>query len=153
MIWEIVKAEAWHIPRIAKDMKPEDVKEVWASHGHTPKQALEASLNRSAAAWTCLVNNVPAFMWGVAPADSVLGHKGCPWLLGSDAIKEVRYAFIRRCRKYIDLMQELYPVLENYVHKDNLTSIGWLIWCGFTLADEPEEYGVNSEKFYRFWRF
>lgn len=152
MSWEIVDARVGHIRPIAADMRPEDVREVWASHEHTPEEALDASFWRSTKAWTCLVRGSPAFMWGVAPRESLLGNVGCPWLLGTPAIKDVRRDFVRNCRKYVGMMQELYPRLENYVHAENKVSIRWLKWCGFELAEEPEEYGVNPEKFYRFWR-
>ena len=152
MSWEIVEARVGHIRPIARNMRSCDEREVWASHGYNPEEAMDASFWRSLKAWTCLVDGEPAFMWGVGPQESVMGNVDCPWLLGTDAMKKVKLDFIKLSRRYVDDMQELYPRLENYVHAENKVSIRWLKWCGFELAEEPEEYGVNPEKFYRFWR-
>jgi hypothetical protein len=47
-------------------------------------------------------------------------------------------------------MQSLFPRLENHVHADNVLSVRWLQWCGFSIDDTPEAY--NGENFYLFWR-
>ena len=40
-IWEIVPALPEHIDAVAADMRPEDRREIWASHRHTPAEALQ----------------------------------------------------------------------------------------------------------------
>ena len=152
MIWQIVNALPGHIPHIAANMRQADQKEVMASHGHSPELALQSSLNHSVLAWTCLVRNKPAFMWGVCPTQGVLGLEGSPWLLGTNQIFEVRRDFLRCCPCYVDKMQAVFPKLWNYVHADNKVSQRWLKWCGFKIAQKPELYGVNNELFYKFWR-
>lgn len=152
MIWQIVNALPGHIPHIAANMRQADQKEVMASHGHSPELALQSSLNHSVLAWTCLVRNKPAFMWGVCPLRAVLGLEGSPWLLGTDDVLEVRRDFLKFSPRYISKMQSVFPKLWNYVHADNKISQRWLKWCGFKMANAAETYGINNELFYRFWR-
>lgn len=148
--WRIITAEAAHIAPIAAHMREADRREVMASHGHSPDEALAASLERSDMAWTCLVDGEPAFMWGAARQGSLLTLTGSPWLLATPAIYTVRRAFLRRSRSYVERMQARFPRLENYVHAANRLSLRWLAWCGFTLADAPTLRG--GEPFFFFWR-
>ena len=153
-IWEIVPAAPEHIQAIAADMRDDDVREVWASHRHCPLEALEMSLARSELAWTCLIEEVPAFMWGVARQGSMISLKGSPWLLGTNlffqAHRKLHREFLRQCPAYVGRMQERFPRLENYVHAKNTLSIRWLKYCGFALEEVPEL--INDEEFYLFWR-
>jgi hypothetical protein len=150
MLWRIVPALPEHIPAIAEDMREADRREVWASHRHTPERALRYSLESAELAWTCFVEGVPAFMWGVSRLGSLISFTGSPWLLGTPAIAKVAREFLRQCPDYVERMQELFPRLENYIHVENRLSIRWLKWCGFTLETEPKRF--NGEVFYMFWR-
>ena len=149
-VWRIIPADAAHIAPIAADMREADRREVWASHRHEPEQALVASLERSDLAWTCLVDGVPAFMWGAARQGSLITFTGSPWLLATPRIEMVRRDFLRRSRFYVDVLQARFPRLENYAHAGNRLSLRWLKWCGFSVADAPTM--LNNEPFYLFWR-
>jgi hypothetical protein len=149
-IWEVIPAAPEHIPAIAADMREADKREVWASHRHSPAQALESALARSELAWTCLVHARPAFMWGVARQGSLISFVGAPWLLGTPDILTVLTEFLRQSPAYVDRMQERFPRLENFVHAENRLSIRWLQWCGFSVDDVPEL--INGEDFFLFWR-
>lgn len=148
-IWRIKDAAPKHIPAIAAAMREVDRREVWASHGHTPEEALRTSLAASVLAWTCFVRGVPAFMWGVA-VDAEHCATGRPWLLGTDAINAVGRQFLKQSRAYIETMQEPFERLENIVHADNTLSLRWLRWCGFIIGRETVERG--GERFFPFWK-
>ncbi|MDE6734738.1 MAG: hypothetical protein K2J64_04645 [Desulfovibrio sp.] len=148
--WRIVPAEAAHIAPIAANMREADRREVRASHGHEPAEALAVSLEHSDMAWTCLVDDEPAFMWGAARAGSLITLTGSPWLLATPAIYRVRNAFLRHSRPYVELMQARFPRLENHVHAANRLSLRWLAWCGFTVEETP--ILRNGEPFLFFWR-
>jgi hypothetical protein len=150
MIWNIVPAAPEHIAAIAAGMREADRREVWASHRHTPEQALESGLARSELAWTCFVEGKPSFMWGVSRVGSLISITGAPWLLGTSAILKVRTEFLRQCPDYVARMQARFPRLENFVHAENRLSIRWLKWCGFTIDDMAEV--INGEDFYLFRR-
>ena len=148
--WKIFPAHPAHIPPIAEHMRPADAREVMASHGHTPWEALAASLVRADLAWTCFVDGEPAFMWGVTRQGSLLSATGAPWLLGTPALLKVQREFLRQSRAYVERMQERFSRLENYVHAENAVSRRWLAWCGFSVDAAPVK--INGENFYKFWR-
>ena len=151
MLWEIIPANHGHIPAIAADMREADRREVWASHRHTPVQALTAALAKSDIAWTCKVAGVPAFMWGVSRCGCLLSETGAPWLLGTPAILQIQREFLRQCPAYVERMQAEYPRLENYVHAGNRASMRWLGWLGFTIEKRTPVLW-HGEQFYKFWR-
>ena len=148
--WHITPAHPSHIAPVAAHMREADRREVWASHRHTPQDALEASLAASDLAWTCFVDDAPAFMWGAARAGSLITRRGAPWLLGTDALYAVRRDFVRLSPEYVAAMQKRFARLENFVHAGNRLSIHWLERLGFTLLREPVR--MNNEPFYRFYR-
>ncbi|MDR1658949.1 MAG: hypothetical protein LBR94_01235 [Desulfovibrio sp.] len=147
MRWRIEQARPEHIPDIAANMREADRREVWAYRRHTPEQALRLSLSRSLAAWTGIVEERPALMWGVGAA-SLLSFTGNPWLLGTDAVHDIRRPFLLHSRAFVRLMRDMFPRLENFVHAENRLSIHWLKWLGFTLEEIPEV--INGEDFYLF---
>jgi RimJ/RimL family protein N-acetyltransferase len=153
-LWRILPASPEHVPPVAADMRAADRREVWASHRHTSEEALRASLDMSELAWTCLVEGVPAFMWGAGRKGSLLSFTGAPWLLGTDlffkASRGLHREFLRQCPAYVERMQERFPRLENFVHAENSLSIRWLKWCGFTLEETPVK--IHGEDFYLFRR-
>ncbi|MDR1947619.1 MAG: hypothetical protein LBQ51_10720 [Desulfovibrio sp.] len=147
--WRIERAVPEHIPAIAANMREADRREVWAWRRETPEAALRFSLSRSLAAWTGVIDERPALMWG-AGAASLLSSVGNPWLLGTDAILSVQRPFLLHSGAFVAHMQAMFPRLENHVHAGNVLSIRWLKWCGFTIDDAPEEF--NGEDFFMFWR-
>ncbi|MBE6441468.1 MAG: hypothetical protein E7022_03930 [Desulfovibrio desulfuricans] len=151
--WRIEDARPEHIAAIAAAMRPADMREVWASHRHTPAQALTFSLQRSELAWTCIIDDMPAFMWGAARNGSLITYRGAPWLLGTSAISERRVIleFLRQCPAYVERMQARFPRLENYVHARNRLSVRWLRWLGFTV-ETAAPVVLHDEPFFVFWR-
>lgn len=97
-----------------------------------------------------MIDGNPVCMFGVAPGSIVTGGK--VWMLGTEALDDPLNAiiFLRRCRKQVDEMLEISPVLTNYVHAENARAISWLRWLGFKVEDNPVPYGPKRELFYRF---
>lgn len=133
---EIREARAEDIPHLAEHMRKGDRDEIMASHSHSAEDALRSSLEVSTAAWTGLIDGEPVCMFGVGPV-SVLAGRGAPWLLGTDKIERFPRTFLRRCRRCVQRMLTVYPLLENFVHEENTVSKQWLAWLGFELADAP----------------
>ena len=179
MRYRVVPACCEHIPALAARMRAADRREVMASHGLGPLEALRGSLERSTMAWTLLIDDVPAGMAGVCPAGETPGPAGetpgltgetpgltgetpgpagetpgltgRPWLLATPDMERVPAVFLARLsRLYAADMLRRFSRLENRVHAGNRLSIRWLRWCGFTIADVPER--INGEDFFPFWR-
>lgn len=150
--FRIIKASELQIPCLAARLRACDTAEVMASSALNPYEALRQSLALSTRAWSALTADGPVAMWGVGAARGALSSTGSPWFLATDGIYALRRAWLRLSRRYIAIMHEDFPVLENYVRAENRASIRWLAWCGFDLAERPVPYGPAGEQFYKFRR-
>ncbi len=146
---EIVPATENHIRDIREMVRRADREELWASTMHTPEQAIRAGVENSDQAMVGLVDGVPVCIWGVVH-DSIIGPIGTPWMVATTALDKYARVFIRRCKEEALKSFEGYALLENYVHTKNTKAIQWLKWLGFSVSEEPEEYGMLREKFYKF---
>ena len=134
---------------IAPLMRKQDAKEVMASSGLNPLRALQESFRISE------INNSIIHEDG-----SVVGMFGLginmafasPWLLGTDKLLETRREFIPQAQKWVEEMNDEYPLLLNFVHESNTVSKRWLKSLGFEFIKLHNEYGVGREPFYQFVR-
>lgn len=148
---EIIKAEWDHIDPIAKNMRNDDVTEVWHSANFTPHQAVRLSFQKSVKSWTIMLEGEPIGMFGLA-TPNVLGELGVPWLLGTNGMLKIRKQFVKESGKYVEEMLGMYPKLTNFVHSSNAASMRWLSWLGFEIVG-PCHIGPDDELFYHFTRF
>lgn len=146
---EIIPAEPGHVQHIAARVRLDDWRELYAL-GFAPDIAIRISLRSALMAWTGTVDDVPICMFGVSPGE--LGE-GRPWMVGTEDLDRFAVVFLRRCRKQVEAMLDMFPVLANYVSADNVRAIEWLRWLGFTI--EPSlPWGPRRQLFRRFelWR-
>lgn len=145
-----VPAEEKHVAELLDiGLRAEDAEEIYA-YGGTPEQMLYESLHNSTLAWSIMDDGHCIGMFGVG-AKNTLSLTGIPWLLGSDGIKKVWLQFLKQCRFYLDIMNDIYPVLENWVDAKYETSLKWARWLGFTV-DDPMPYGMFNKPFCRIER-
>lgn len=144
---ELVPATEAHARAMAPRMRESDVREVQASCGYAPLQALLDALAVSSWARALLFDGEVAALVGVAPT----GHAliGSAWLLGTEAIREHKREFLGLCRPTLEEMLELCPVLCNYVDARNEVSLRWLARLGAVLG-APEPYGAEGLPFVPF---
>ncbi len=145
---QLVKPTLDMVESIAADMRQADAAEVWASHGHTPIQAVMAGWKLSQYSVVVMVNDEPCVIMGLVSRDLLSGI-GTPWLLGTEKALNHAREFFRLSPPVINDMLKVCPRLFNYVHADNKVSIKWLKWIGF-IIDEPIPHGINGELFHRF---
>ena len=82
------------------------------------------------------ITGQPEFIFGVAQVDGQPAV-GSPWLLASEDFK-ITKEWLRMCKDEVfPEMNATFPILTNFVHKDNKESIRWLSWLGFTFYDVP----------------
>jgi hypothetical protein len=146
---EILPATEYHIREVSNMVRSADKEELWAATMHTPEQAIRAGVENSDEALVGLVDGTPVCIWGVVN-DSLIGPVGTPWMIATTALDKHAKAFLRRCRREAMKSFSQYALLENYVHVKNTRAIEWLKWLGFFVNNEPEEYGMLGEKFYKF---
>lgn len=129
-------------------LRAADRAEVEALTGREPREALVASVERSASAWAGYADGELVCLFGVVPM-TLVGVTGVPWLLGADAVTRYGRPFLRRNRLYVREMLRAFPVLRNVVYARNTVSIRWLAWLGFTLGT-PQPMGVRGLPFIPF---
>ena len=134
---------------LAPRMRSQDAKEVMASSGFKPYQALTESFRVSSECYTIIHEDGEIVgMFGVADC----GHFGSPWLLGSDKLPETKRVMLPVSAKWVEEKNNQYPLLLNYVHADNTVSMKWLKALGFKFIKLDTEHGVGKEPFYQFVR-
>jgi hypothetical protein len=128
---------------MAPILRKEDREEVWASHKHTPLEALQYALNFSEECWVARADGKILCMFGIAKM-TLLGDTATPWLLGSEEIPKHWRHFLRYGRKVVNAWKERYPVLINFSDSRYITAVRWLRWLGFTIHDAKPfgPYGV-----------
>ena len=121
-------------------MREEDQDECRAG-GLTPFDALSLSFEESEKAYTLFEPDslIPAAIVGVCPGKLGPGF-GSVWMLGTDGIRKHRYAFLRRCKPFVEgLFNETgYEALYNYTYLENKLHHSWLKWLGFKFLREVE---------------
>ncbi|NCB43505.1 MAG: DUF2833 domain-containing protein [Clostridia bacterium] len=145
--YKVRKAKLSDVAHLAQHMRSSDVAEIWASDHKIPEEALREGLERSIFACT-VENGVPIAMFGICPL-SITGDTASVWLLATDDLDKLRIRFAKNSRKFVEMMLEYYPYLENMVDDRNTKSIEWLRFCGAKI-DEPVPYGEEQLPFRHF---
>ena len=146
---EFLKPTDRLINHVADDMRRSDVDEVWASHRHSPRDALHSSVNASDFSAVVVAHGEPYAVLGLSMINLLLGH-GAPWLLSTNQAVKSKREFITLVPDVIGEMFTHCTVLRNYVHVKNVDSIRWLKRIGFTL-EAPVKYGRGGEFFHEFY--
>jgi len=146
MTWSVIAATEDHARLLAPLMAEPDKRECWAQAHLEPLEALLYSLRHSVLAYTAIVDEAPAVMFGVR-AESMLSDTGYPWLLGRELDRHVSYLFLKHYRPFLDRMREAFPVLEACVDARHAKAIRWMKWAGFTIA-EPIAGGPDALAFH-----
>ena len=129
-------------------LRQSDVDEVWASHHHTPEEALKISITNALLCITAIKNGIPICIFGIHP-DSILGNKATIWFLATDELKKHSKQFLRLSKGFISYFLEYYPLLYNFVDDRNRQSICWLKWCGANM-NGAVTYGIEKMPFHYF---
>tara|TARA_R110000744_G_scaffold283007_1_gene394573 strand:- start:47 stop:493 length:447 start_codon:yes stop_codon:yes gene_type:complete len=135
------------IDYLCNNLRPEDRKEVIASHGST-KKALQIGLDLSDECWTFLVEdtNEIAGIYGVAKqCDTV----ACVWLLTTPAVTKIWITFLRESKRLTKEMNKKYTILTNSVDAEYTTAIKWLKFLGFTFINKHNNWGKTFLEFVR----
>ena len=140
---KVVVATEDHIEDIYPFMRKADKIEV-ACMGHEPKESLQTAFKQDDVTLTALdKDDVPFAMFGVGQVNGL----AYIWLLGTDALLDNSYNFIKASRKYVQLFTKPYGCVFNFVHKDNELALRWLRFCG---ARFIANHQFSSQPFYEF---
>jgi len=138
---------------VADGMRPEDVAEVKAQSGSSPRETmLHCFFNsRPCMAMVSRHGNVVG-AWGVIPEGTRAGRI---WMLGCQAMLDDhgdRRAFLKESKLQLRKLHADYPVLFNVVDARNVVHVRWLKYMGFTFIRKHPNWGPESRLFYEFVR-
>lgn len=119
-------------------MRAADLVELKA-HGVTAKQALELGLHLSRPCYAIEYQGRCIAMFGVNP-DPLDPTIGLVWLLGSDAIADIKGQFLRQSREWLGRISKPYELLTNVVHEDNHLHHRWLRFLGFAFIRREKPF-------------
>jgi len=145
----VIPAHRDHLFRLANNMAQADRDECTAM-AMEPHSALENALSKSFAAWTGMVNDEPVCMFGVVPAGGLLGGVGTPWFSATPELQRHRVSFIKACRRHLEMMLDIFPLLVDFVDVQHKSAIRWLSWLGFEVATAPVPFGPFKMPFLKF---
>ena len=146
---EYLKPTQFDINHLADNMCAADTAEVWASHRHTPRQAIEAGVNSSDYMTAVRMDGVPIGIYGLGVRDILIGE-GTLWMLTTDGMRKAWRDLVTVTPLVIEGMFSVCTRLSNHVHADNKMSIRWLRSLGF-IIEPPEPIGVGGEMFHEFY--
>jgi hypothetical protein len=128
---------------LAPRLRYEDKREILDATGLNPYSALNECFKLSQISLTIVdTKNIPVGIFGVS-------YSGAIWLLATPDINRIRYSFLRESRQVVNLLNQKYKILWNYVDCRNELHLRWLKWCGFKFLRKVN-YGVNQKPFYEF---
>ena len=135
------------IKYLAPRLRQSDKEEILAGIGKTPYHALLIGYLECAIVFT-IVNpkNEPVGIFGVTDCGD---GTGAIWLLATDGLAKIQIAFLKECRKVVNVLNKKYKILWNFVDCRNQLHIKWLKWCGFQFINKTN-YGVLNKPFYEF---
>jgi hypothetical protein len=129
---------------LAPHLRTGDLAEIASTSQLGPLGELRSSLAQSSHAVTAaLPDGRIICMFGVGSI-GFLSTEGSPWLVGSDLVDVHWREFVRRSRKYLGAMLELYPTLANAIDARQADAIRWLRWLGFSVSQPIHLYGDHG---------
>jgi hypothetical protein len=143
---EIFKPDSKFIDALALDLREGDKREIAATSGRTPHQALIHAMSVSDLCWGATLDEVPAGMWGVRTL-SILGGLGVPWFLSGNVINKYPIKFYKVSQDMLTIMHEKYPVLVQAIDFRYKEAIEWAERIGFKKVGAPMITGVQGKLF------
>lgn len=132
---------------ISLELREADRREIFASTADASAcRAIVASVRGSRVCFCVKRNGAAVMLFGVARR-ALLGDAHVVWALASREIERAPFAFLRHCRRAVAGLNEVFPVMVNFVGVWNEQSLRWLRWCGFRVL-EARRIGIHGEWFY-----
>jgi hypothetical protein len=147
MTGHVRKAKLEDAVYLSEHMRPEDIKEIKISHNVKPLEGLLSSFQLKNTKVFAIIgtNKECVAMFGISDCPFVKDY-GVVWLLSSNELNVDTRQFLRECRGWVNVLNEEYKIIYNWVHPDNWKTLKWLQFCGFQ-PKTKHKYGVNNEEF------
>jgi hypothetical protein len=128
---------------LAPRLRAADVTELRLAGQGEPADALRASFDNSKKCVSVATqDDVVQMMFGVAWTRTP--RVGLVWMLSSDWIFQAKHTFLRHSRPIVGWMLEDHDLILNDIHDENVTSMNWLEWLGFTAISHTPDFGIGA---------
>lgn len=148
MTGQIVPATKTHALRMSHRVRTAEVREIADSHGLTPVRLLIREIEASQSAWSWIVNDEVACMFGVV-VPSFLSDEAYPWFVSTELVDRNARQFARTCKELLPELLSRHPRLTGMVDARYSLSVRWLEWLGAKIG-EPQPWGATGAPFRRF---
>lgn len=145
----IVAGRPGHADTIVGNLRAADFDELFAATGMDPDDVLLESWRKSDRRWSIIRRREVIGVFGLIPL-TLLGKIGVPWLLGTNALDDIKVSIVKQARGVVDYMLSLYPVLANFTDVEHYQSHRLLGYLGFRIDLEPRSHGPFRHQFYYF---
>lgn len=127
------------------DLRPDDFNEVTTMTREHPLKPVVRGFRNSKMCRSVIKDGNFIAMYGVCPTESHM--VGSPFLLGTNRFLEIALPFARQCKSRVKEMQDLYPILWNFIDSRNTVHLRWLKWCGFKIINKKKIEGIDFYEF------
>lgn len=135
---------------LAPRLRTDDRREIEAVTGEHPHEAILRSIISSDPCYAVVDDQTAPI--GAFGTTADRGDIGIVWCLGSDALVQRPLLFLRHSLSWIAHLHDRHNTLWNVVDARNQAHLRWLAWCGFSIIDVYQEYGVQKRPFYKVGR-
>lgn len=139
--YEIVPATDEHLMTVARNMRLDDRREIWASNKMTPHRAMLQSKRAGAEVWAGTVDGEAVCVFGIVPV-TLLSKHGIIWLLGTEGVETHARVFLRMNKEWLAEAKGRWLTLSNMVDKRNTAALRWVRWLGGKFSDPTRRNGV-----------
>jgi hypothetical protein len=143
----IVPATIQHLNEVKDDFKSIDNKECYLISGRTPSEVIAEEISQKNSVTVALADGVPVAFWGFKQMNWLL-QSATPWLLATKHINKCKKSFVQASKRYFNQFTNRYKYLENYVLAENIWSIRWLKWLGFSVDKPKDIKGFQWRRFH-----
>lgn len=145
---KFIKPTPYHIKQISKELRSEDIAEIYASSGRSPYESL---INMDIETSYIMLddNNNYVLFYGCPhhPQDETIG---IPWMVGTERIKKVKKVFWKECKKVVEELNNKYALLINFTDARNKVHHVWLKRLGFEFIKLHYDIGYEKRPFWEF---
>lgn len=143
----IIPATDAHAVAIAPRLRLADALELRRATAMPAIDVVRKSLALSLQAWTWMLEDRPACIFGVG--GNLIGDGAMLWLLTTDDVARHPVTFWRHSRAIVGVMRECHPRLSGFCDSRYGATVRWLTRLGFAL-EGPMPFGEFNMPFYRF---
>lgn len=132
---------------LSRHMRSIDKLEIKYSHNVTPITALMTAFETKNGKNYSVVDD-DGYVYAMFGVSDCLVNKGYGviWLLCSNELKKFPKRFYIESKYWLDILQQDYQIIYNYVYEKNWLSLKWLQLCGFTPIKKVK-VGIKNKNF------